>query len=157
MKQTPDEQRIVQRMAPGVLSRQGFLGGDTRPLGEILATDRAAVERLGTTHAEIARVLREAYEQAVLAFGGQVTLAGGRLRAVWREAMGFIPSPWGDGARFPKGEVELTDPQTGRTLRYTPLSIHLIANYGFYQGRPSRYRLEPAELVELLPLDRRQE
>jgi len=154
MKQTPEEQRILQRMAPGVLCRAGFLGDDPRPLQEILDTDRAAVEAAGTTHEALARCLREAYEAAAMAFGADVPVAGGRLRATWHEAMGFLPSPFGGGVRFPKGEVELVDPEAGRTLRYTPLSIHLIAERGFYQGRGGRYRLEPAEVARLFRLDR---
>ena len=31
MKQTPQEQAVTARMAPGVLSREGFLGEDRRP------------------------------------------------------------------------------------------------------------------------------
>ncbi|HUS90259.1 MAG TPA: hypothetical protein VM695_00370 [Phycisphaerae bacterium] len=157
MKQTPEERRVLERMAPGVLCREGFLGEDPRPLQEILDTDGARVEALGATHEEIARHLREAYEDAAMGFGNEVPVAGGRLRAVWHEAMGFIPSPWGDGARFPKGEVELTDPRTARALRYTPLSVHMIARYGFYQGRGSRYRVEPDQVVAFFGLDRRGE
>ena len=39
MKQTPTEDRILERMTRGVLSRGGFLGDDPRPLAEILDTD----------------------------------------------------------------------------------------------------------------------
>jgi hypothetical protein len=157
MKELPEEQRIRQRMAPGVLCREGFLGSDRRPLQEILDTDRAAVERLGTTHEEIARRLGEACQAAMAALGLEVPVAGGRLRAVFHEAMGRIPSPWGDGARFPKGEVELIDPQTGQQLVFTPLSVHMIGRYGFYQGRGSRYRLEPGDVVRIFRLDRTEE
>jgi len=153
MKELPEEQKIRQRLAPGVLCREGFLGRDRRPLQEILDTDRAEIERLGTTHQQIARVLGEACRAAMAGLGRQVRLPDGRLRAVFHEAMGYIPSPWGDGARFPKGEVELADPQTGRRLRFTPLSVHLIGRYGFYQGRGSRYRIEPADVVALFGLE----
>lgn len=157
MKPTPDQQRILDRMAPGVLSREGFLGDDGRDLQEILETDGAAVARLGVTHERLAASLGEARRAAAAAMGNEVSVAGGRLRAVWREAMGYIPCPFGDGAVFPKGEVELTDPRTGRTLRYTPLSVHMIATYGFYQGRGGRYRIEPADVVGLFGLDGRDE
>jgi hypothetical protein len=33
---------------------------------------------------------------------------------------------------------------------FTDLQIHLIEKHGFYQGKGSSYRLEPAELAEIL-------
>jgi hypothetical protein len=148
MKQSPHDRRIVERMAPGVLCRDGFLAPDTRPLGEIIDTDRSTVERLGTSHAEIAGRLAEILDRAAAACGAPVDVGGG-LTAVYHEAMGRIPSPWGEGRRFAKGEVELTD-AAGRMLRFTPLSVHLIAEHGFYQGRGSRYRLDPEAACRML-------
>lgn len=154
MKLPPDEQKVMRRMAPGVLCRAGFLGRDRRPLGEILDADRSTVERLGATHEQLADFLRRACEAAMAGLGREVALGGGRLRAVYREAMGYIPSPWSDGRRFAKGEIELTDPASGRRLIVTPLSVHMIGRYGFYQGRGSRYRIEPEEVFRLFELDR---
>ena len=149
MKQTPDQARILARMAPGVLCREGFLGTDTRPLPEILDADNAAVDRLGTTHEALADALGDVLDKAKAGLGREVRV-GGQLLAVWHEAMGRIPSPWPGAGTFPKGEVELTDTATGETLRVTPLSVHLIRRHGFYQGRGCRYRLDPAQLRRIL-------
>jgi hypothetical protein len=148
MKQTPDEQRIAARMAPGVLALEGFLGRDRRPLGEILAADGAAVARLGLTHAEVADRLAAAYAAAAAALGTPVDL-GDRRSAVANEAMGRIPCPWGDRRLFPKGEVELTDTRTDAVVRFSALSVHLVAAHGFYGGLGSRYRLDPALVARL--------
>jgi hypothetical protein len=153
MKLIPNERKILERMAPGVLCREGFLGPDSRSLQEILDTDRAAVDRLGVTHEQLAACLRGVCQAGMAALGAEVPVEGGRLRAVYHEAMGYIPSPWGDGATFPKGEVELSDAQGAVRLRFTPLSVHLIERHGFYQGRGSRYRLEPVEVARLFRLD----
>ena len=67
-------------------------------------------------------------------------------------ALGRIPSPWPGEGVFPKGEVELSDRRSGHTVRYTPLSVHLIEAHGFYEGRGSRYRLEPSEICRMLGL-----
>jgi hypothetical protein len=151
MKRPPEFQRIVDRMAPGILCRDGFLGDDPRPLEDILEADNSAVVGLGTSHEEIADRLEAIYQRARAAFGHFVEI-NDRLTARFREVMGRIPSPWpGDGI-FPKGEVELRDAETGRTLCFTALSMHLIRAHGFYQGRGSPYRLEPAELAELFGL-----
>ncbi len=151
MKQSPFDRRVTERMAPGVLCRDGFLGSDRRPLGEIIDADASAVERLGTSHERIAARLAEILDAAMVAFGTPVRV-GEALTAVHHEAMGRIPSPWPEGRRFAKGEVELTDTRTGRTVRFTPLSVHLVAAHGFYQGRGSPYRLDPAGLCEMLAL-----
>ncbi|HAU36692.1 MAG TPA: hypothetical protein DCX07_03115 [Phycisphaerales bacterium] len=139
----------MERMAPGVLCRDGFLGGDDRPLGEILDADRAAVEAAGLTHEEIVRRLGEILRLAMARYGAPVEVGGG-LTAVYVEAMGRIPCPWGGHGVFAKGEVRLADRLTGRQIVFTPLSVHLVDEHGFYQGKGSRYRLEPRLLAELL-------
>jgi len=151
MKQTPEESRLAARMAPGALSLEGFMGDDRRPLSEILATDAAALADLGLTHAAVAERLAAAYEAAVAGLDAPVALDDHRI-AVAREAMGRIPCPWGDHHLAPKGEVELVDTRTGDAVRFSALSIHLVAAHGFYGGRGSRYRLDPALLAQLLDL-----
>ena len=151
MKLTPEESRIVERMGSGVLSRAGMLGTDGRQLPEILDTDRATVEALGVTHERIAARLDAIYRQAELAQGAPVEVAEG-LQASHVDARGRIPCPWPGCGGFEKGEVALTDARTGWQAFLTPLSIHMIAAHGFYQGRGARYRLEPGELVRRLAL-----
>jgi len=149
MKQSPITRRIVERMAPGALCRDGFLGDDPRPLEEIVDTDRSTVEGLGTTHEALAERLRSILDAAVRGLGTTVSI-GGRLTARYHETMGRIPCPWGKCGVFPKGEVELTDTATGERLFFTSLTIHLIAAHGFYQGRGCRYRIEPATIHRML-------
>lgn len=151
MKQTPRDKAILERMAPGALCADGFLGDDPRDLSEIIAADAAAVEAAELTHEQTARPLAAALKTAMAELGRHVAISE-HVAAVWREGMGRIPSPWpGDGV-FPKGELELTDTRTGRTLTLTPLSVHLIAAHGFYQGRGSRYRLEPHDIIAMFEL-----
>lgn len=151
MKQSPDEKTVAERMAPGMLTRDGFLGDDPRSLAEIIDADSAAVARLGLSHGEIARRLGEAASAAVAGLGTPVRFAA-HLVVVYREAMGYLPCPWGGCGTFGKGEFRLTDDRTGRTLLFTPLSVHMIAAHGFYEGRGSPYRLEPSDLAEMLGL-----
>ena len=150
MKQSPQEKQITDRMQPGVYCRDGFLGTDGRTLGEILDTDRSAVEALGTTHERIAAAMERVLDKTVAAGGAPVQI-GERLTAEFGEAMGRIPCPFGDGV-FRKGEVELTDDRSGEMFRFTPLSVHLIAAHGFYQGRGSPYRIAPWKLCPLFDI-----
>ena len=155
MKLSPEEKKVIDRMAAGVLCRDGFLGRDGRSLAEIIDTDDAAVRRLGVTHEQIARRLDGIVREVAAHMGAPVTIAEG-LSACYHEAMGRIPCPWSGCGLFAKGEVELSEAETGRTLRFTSLSCHLIGEHGFYQGRGSRYRLEPAEIVNLLDIKARE-
>lgn len=139
-------------LAPGALCRDGFLGDDRRGLQEILDTDSAAARALGLTHRDIAAALAAACREAMAGLGAPVHLPGGNLVAEFHEAMGFIPSPWGEGKLFAKGEVVVADTATGERLVYTPLSVHLVGEHGFYQGRGSPYRLEPAKVARLFGL-----
>ncbi len=149
MKRSPELAQVVRRLAAGVLSRDGFLGSDPRPLEEILDADRSALAALGTTAEELAARLSAVLEQARAGLGTPVRI-GERLVATHREAMGRIPCPWGGCGVFPKGEVELADTATGERVVLTALGIHMLAAHGFCGGRGTRYRLEPEAVTRLL-------
>ena len=145
MKQTPELDRIQARMQPGILTMKGFLGHDPRPLAEILAGDLATVTAAGITHAQIADRLAAITRQGTDLMEREVTVEG-RFQVTVRDDRGLLPSPFG-GGRYAKGDTEVTDPRTGRTFRWNDLTLHLIRDHGFYNGRGSDYRLEPEELV----------
>jgi hypothetical protein len=148
MKLGPEEKKIADRMEPGIYSQGGFLGDDPRPPAEIVDTDRSTLQRLELSAETLAEKLGELLDRAVAAEGAPVEVDGLTLK--FYDAMGRIPCPFGDGV-YRKGEVELTTAD-GQVLRFTPLSVHMIAGHGFFQGRGSRYRLEPDRLAELLGL-----
>ena len=148
MKENPHIQRIVERMAPGVLSRDGFLGTDFRPLEEIIDADGAEVARLGSSGQELSLKLEHIFLAARAALGTKALITD-RLSAVYKEAMGRIPCPWGQCGTFAKGYIEILDSQSGLRIMFTALNVHMIRAHGFYQGRGSRYRLEPAEIYQL--------
>ena len=147
MKQSPEDQIVTERMQPGVYSRDGFLGSDRRPLGEIIDSDRSAVEQLATTNEAIAAKLQEALSKAMATYGTPVQIAED-LTAECYESRGKIPSTFGDGV-FQKGEVKIGDSRTGRSIYISPLSVHMIQAQGFYGGRGSRYRVEPSHVCEM--------
>ena len=151
MKKTPYDKKVLERMAPGVLSKDGFLGEDTRPVSEIIASDAATLRGLGVSREVLASAMQQVFDAARDSLGRPVE-AGGRLEAVYRESMGRIPSPWPGEGVFQKGEVEVRDKETGQTMRYTPLSVHLVREHGFFQGRGALYRLDPEKLCRLLGL-----
>jgi hypothetical protein len=66
---------------------------------------------------------------------------------------GKLPCPFGDPGIFPKTNVMIRNTRLGRELTYTDLHIHLIGSHGFYEGTGSPFRLEPAELAEVLEIE----
>ena len=149
MKQDPYIRAIVERLAPGILSKTGFLGSDPRPLEEILDADQSAVARLGTTHEKLAQKLQLVFDRARLTLG-RIVQINDRLAALYRDAKGRIPCPWGRCGTFAKGQIELIDASTAKQFIYTPLGIHMIKAHGFYQGIGSPYRFTPAQIYRLL-------
>jgi len=149
MKVTPDEKDVLARMGAGALSRDGFLGSDARALDEIISDDRAAVASLGLTQERIAAGMEKVLRAAMAAQGAPAKV-GDDLTAVHVEARGRIACPWGGCGLFDKGEVRLTDERSGRTIIFTPLSIHLVARHAFHQGRGARFHVEPAELAKIM-------
>jgi hypothetical protein len=147
MKRNPSEKRILERMAPGVLSRDGFLGSDARSLGDIIADDAAVLDAAGLSRKAVAAVLQEIFQQAEAGLETTVSFADGQIQAELLEVMGRMPCPFACGTRGRKGVLSIRFGET--SLRITPLSVHLIAEHGFFGGRGNPYRLEPADAVAL--------
>ncbi len=150
MRQRPDLERVEERMRPGELTLHGFLGMDDRALADVLEADERAVRALGRTHAQFAERLAELTDAGrdILEREREVE---GRYKVKVRDDRGRLPCPFGDGL-FAKGDTVLRDPRTGTRLRWNALTVHLVRIHGFYGGRGSDYRLEPATLAEVLDL-----
>jgi hypothetical protein len=127
-----------------------FLGSDPRNLSQILNDDQDRIHASDLTHEQIARRLADIAAEAKQQMG-ETALIDGRYEVTVNEFRGRIPCPWAHPeGLFPKTHVELIDLESGATLKWTDLSVHLIAEHGFYQGRGSPYRLEPDLVVRLL-------
>jgi hypothetical protein len=148
MKQSPFEKELIKNLGPSKFSGQGFLGTDSRSVDEIIGEDVRVLEQRGISREAIVAALTEAYEKARQAFGAEVALRPG-VTVVFHESMGRIPSPFrGDGV-FEKGEAVVEDARHGHRLIVTRLGIHLIAKHAFFQGKGSRYRLDPEKIMHV--------
>jgi len=150
LKETTSLRRVEKRLRPGVVSLHGFIGDDKRRLHEILDADNATVERLGLTHRSIADRLNHFTRLAMSGYG--TPKRQGDFEAVVTETRGWLGCPFGDQGVFRKGEIALTNLTTGRTLLWTPLLVHLIGVHGFYEGKGSRYRIDPEDARTVLEL-----
>lgn len=148
MKQTPELDRIQEKMRPGVLTLKGFLGHDDRKLADIIETDHQTVQRLHLDTARIVACLQDLAERGADLMEQEV-LVDGRYLIKVRDDRGKIPSPWDDGL-FEKGDVDLVDQKTGKKLKWNRLTLRLLEAHGFFGGYGSEYRIDPDALVEIL-------
>ncbi len=147
MKQNPTESAIRERMAPGALTLDGFLGNDTRPLDDIISADMDALADAGVSREAIADLLDEIHAAADANQEAPISLFGGAITAQVTEVRGRIPCPFGDGHLAHKAVIDIRAP--GCELRITPLGIHMLREHGFLQGRGAEFRVEPESLLEL--------
>jgi hypothetical protein len=151
MKQTVQMQKAQERMAPGAITRDGFLGDDRRGLSDILLTDDASVKALGLEHEGIARRMVELRDAGMAGLGEFVDVAP-HFEVRVDSVRGRLPCPFGDPGIFPKTNVTVRNTRTGREITYTDLHIHLVWVHGFYEGRGCPFRLEPKDLAEVLEI-----
>lgn len=151
VKQSPELDRVEQSMRPMRLCAEGFLGKDPRKLIEILTEDQGTINSLGLSHGMIAQRLKAITERAKGGWGDPVVVED-KFEVEFQEARGKISCPWGHCGLYPKTHVKLKKRETGETLIWSDLSIHLIEEHGFYQGKGSPYRLDPPEVKQILGL-----
>jgi len=151
MKQTVQMDRIQEKMQPGVFTRDGFLGSDRRKLIDILIEDEGAVKRMDLSHQRIAERMIELRDAGMRGLGEFINIEPHyEVRVVG--VRGKLPCPFGDPGIFPKTNITVRNSKLGRELTFTDMHIHLIGSHGFYEGKGSPFRLEPAILVEILDI-----
>ena len=149
IKQNPALDRVEETMH-GIGTLGTFMGWDSRKLVEIITDDQDMVCSLGLSHERIAQRLEEITRIAKKEFGDTVTIED-RFEVSADEVRGVVPCPWQHpNGLFRKSHMEIKDLISGERLIWTDLSIHLIRDHGFYQGKGSPYRLEPKVIKEML-------
>ena len=151
VKQSPELARIEHNMRPMCLCQSGFMGYERRKLIEVLTDDQGTVNSLGLSHEIIARRLKEIADEARDGWGDPVRVDE-KFEVEVNEVRGKIPCPWPHSGLYRKTHIILEKVETGETLVWSDLAIHLIEAHGFYQGRGSPYRLEPADVKRILEL-----
>lgn len=149
MKRSPDMKRLEEVLRASRIVAGGFFGKDTRILEEILEDDAREVARLGYTVERIGERMRELTEKARKGLGTRVKLDEKREGGA-DDNRGVIICPWPHAGRYNKTVTTVRRLDTGKSLRWSDLSIHLIEGHGFFQGRGSAFRLEPGDLVHVL-------
>jgi len=152
MKQTVQMDRIQEKMAPGVITLEGFLGTDRRKLIDILLEDDEAVKRLNLSHSQLAQRMVELRDAGMRGLGEFIDVAP-HFEVRVDSVRGKLPCPFGDPGIFPKTNVTVRNLRADREIVFTDLHIHMIGSHGFYEGKGSKFRLEPAELAAILEVE----
>ena len=151
MKQSPELKLIEENMMPGSLSAHGFIGDDSRNLADILRDDARALKQTGITQEALADKMQELTDYGKRGLG-RPTLMDGIFEIEVEDYRGKLPCPFRDNAKVNKRQTRLRRLDTGATMRWTDLNIHMIREHGFFEGYGSNYRLDPAKLVRFLGL-----
>ncbi len=156
MKQTVQLTKIQEKMQPGIITRDGFLGTDRRNLIDILVEDDASVKRMDLTHEIIARRMMDLRDAGSRGLGNFISVAP-HFEVRVDSVRGKLPCPFGDPGIFPKTNMTVKNLDTGKTVTFTDLHIHMIGSHGFYEGKGSPFRLEPEELASVLEIEKPQD
>jgi hypothetical protein len=153
MKQTVQLTKIQQKMKPGVITRDGFLGTDRRNLIDILIEDDETVKRMELSHGIIAQRMIDLRDAGFRGLGSFISVQP-HYEVRVDSVRGKLPCPFGNPGVFPKTNTTVKNLKKGKEITYTDLHIHMIGSHGFYEGKGSPFRLEPKDLVEILEVEK---
>jgi hypothetical protein len=146
MKKSPQEKKLENMLKSSKFSSSGFMGTDRRNLWEIIEEDAAQVARSGKTMEELASRMQYITNAGVEGLGEWVEIDP-KLRVMVDDNRGVVPCPWPHHARCLKRITTVNNSETGTSLRWSELNIHLIKEHGFFEGIGSPFRIEPSVLI----------
>ena len=149
MKESRQKRNIEQILRSSKLVAGGFMGDDSRSFNEVIDADASQVSKLGYTMEKIAARMREITDTAKTGLGNWVEVDD-ELRAVAQEAKGSLICAWPHPGRYGKRVTTVDRRNSGETIRWSDLNIHLIAKHGFFEGRGAAFRIEPEKLINVI-------
>lgn len=149
MKESPQTQKLEQILRSSKLVAGGFMGDDLRSINEIISADASEVSRLGYTIEQIASRMQAITDAATMRLGTWAKVDE-KHRAAVEEAKGSLVCPWPHSGRYAKRVTTVERCDSGETIRWSDLNIHLIAKHGFFEGRGATFRIEPEKLINII-------
>lgn len=149
MKESPQNKKLEEILRSSKLVAGGFMGSEMRSISEIIDSDLAEISQLGFSVELIASRMFEITKKAIPGLGNWIDIDDKRKAQV-DEAKGWLVCPWPHSGRFAKRVTTVRLIETNRTIKWSDLNIHLIAEHGFFEGRGAGFRLEPRYLVEMI-------
>ncbi|NIP22544.1 MAG: hypothetical protein GWN67_01555 [Phycisphaerae bacterium] len=149
MKESPQDRKLEGLLRSSRLAAGGFMGHDTRIVWEVIDADAAELSRLGLTKEQVAERMREITQVAICGLGSWVPV-GDDLQGKVDEAKGWLVCPWPHKGKLAKRITVVKVIETGESIRWSDLNIHLIGEHGFFEGKGSDFRIEPRELARII-------
>jgi hypothetical protein len=125
------------------------MGDDPRSVTEVIDTDAGELSRLGVSDKELAARMKEITQKAADAQGTWVEIGPDREAQV-DETRGATPCPWRHRGRYFKRVTTVRRTGSDENVRWSDLNIHMVDAHGFFEGKGSMFRIEPAELIRML-------
>ncbi|MHC4213330.1 MAG: hypothetical protein ACYSWP_08165 [Planctomycetota bacterium] len=152
MKESPQTQKLEQMLKSSTIVAGGFMGTDNRDVNQIIDDDLTVLTGFDITAEQLAQKMRLITEKAEPGLGTWVKIDD-NLRAMTIGAKGALTCPWPHPGRFNKTVTTAERIDLGQNVTWSDLSIHLIAEHGFFQGKGSTFRLEPDKLIRVILQD----
>ncbi len=149
MKQSPNMRDLEFMLRSSRIVAGGFLGTDGRPLEEIIDADLVSLTHLGYTAAQVVDRMQELTALAIPELGNPIAV-GDHLTVTSQDYMGRIICPWPHPMSLAKRITVARRTDTDESIRWTDLSIHMIAEHNFFEGKGSAFRVEPARLIKVI-------
>ena len=149
MKESPEARNLEQILRSSKMSAGGFMGSDSRSVAEIIDADAFEVSKYGYTVQQLSSRMQDITNTAKRGLGTWIKVDD-KHQAMVEEARGSIACPWPHLRRFVKRVTTVKHLDSGQTVRWTDLNIHLIAEHGFFEGRGSAFRVEPGKLAKVI-------
>ncbi len=150
MKLTPNMRKAQENMAPGVITADGFLGEDKRPLQDMIVESEELFRHQGLDIDNVVQMLKDLMEEGRNGLGEPITVDGKWIIQT-TEARGHLACPFEDGIER-KITTTIRNIEKGESLMVSSLSLHLLKKHHFMEGKGSPFRLEPALVKSVLEL-----
>jgi len=148
MKQTPKEKKLFENFLPGKLTKEGFLGDDTRHIHDIIQADAKVLVQYQMKKETIARELKKLIHIGKQGLESEVETDDYAILVQWDR--GMIACPFGEPGLHPKLIAKVKDKGSGVTIRYSQLCVHLVQHHGFFGGKGSAFRVDPEIVCPML-------
>ena len=149
MKESPQDKKLNDILRSSRLAAGGFMGDDPRSVYDVIDADAGVLEELDVTKEQLAERMRHITDVAKSGLGTWV-LIDENIEARVEDARGKLVCPWPHPGVFPKRITTVRVIETGQSIRWSDLNVHLIGDHGFFEGKGSDFRIDPAELVRLI-------
>jgi hypothetical protein len=149
MKLSPADKIIQDKMKPGILTAEGFLGSDKRTFRDIIAEDMKVVNTFDHSLEDIAKRMEYLMEKSFLSYDSSIVVDK-KYEVEYNSYRGILLSPFPNAGRFGKATIRVTNLKNHVSVMWTPLHVHFIRDYGFFEGLGSKFRIEPATLYKAI-------